>query len=84
MDRQGSPATDYLTLPDAARRLRVSRDTLRAAIRAGDLPAYRISGRWWRVSRDELDRWVRSHRATPTAHARARLAEVLTREAAGP
>ncbi len=84
VDRSRPPVTDWLTLPEAARRLRLSRNTLRAAIRDGGLPAYRISGRWWRVSRGELDRWVRRHHATPTAHARARVAEVLAREAGGP
>ena len=84
MARSRPDLTDWLTLPECAALLRVSRTTLRAAIRAGELFAYRISERWWRVSRADLEAWVRSHRATPTAHARGRLAEVLAREQSTP
>ena len=72
----------FLTVREAARRLRVSPMRLRAAIRSGDLPAYRPGTRWVRLWQPDLIAWLRSQRIAGVsladeAHARHRVAEIL-------
>lgn len=47
----------------------------------GELRVYRLGERRFCVDRNELLAWIRSHAVVPTSHARARLQEVLAREA---
>ncbi len=68
----------FLTVREAARRLRVSPGRLRAAIRKGDLPAYRPGTRWVRLWQPDLIAWLRSQRVATAsvadeAHARRRV-----------
>lgn len=49
--------TRLLTLPEVAERLQVHIDTLRRAIRAKRLEAYKLSGQW-RVSEAQLERYL--------------------------
>ena len=63
----GSPE-DLVSLTSAAKRLRVGYRRLRAAIRTGDLPAYRVGGRRSRVLWGEVVQWVRQQRTTPEAN----------------
>ena len=67
----------------AARRLTCHPAIVRNAVHRGELPGYRIGSRTLRVFWPEVIAWVRSKAVRPTAHARARLAEVLMRDALG-
>ena len=49
---------EYLTVAEAADRLRVAPSTIRRWIREGDLPAVRLGRRRVGLKRDDLDRWV--------------------------
>src|SRR5262245_39505576 len=71
---------EFPTVAAAARRLPCSPKILRAARDRGELPVYRLGGRWERVHWPELVAWLRSHRVPATPHAVARVAEVLLRE----
>ena len=53
---------EFPTLPQAARLLGVSINTIRAAARRGELPLYRVGTRWWRVRWSEAIAWVQSKR----------------------
>lgn len=50
-----------LTLKQAAQKLQVHTETLKRAIRSGELEAYRV-GRNYRVSEEALNTYVRTHR----------------------
>ena len=50
-----------LTLEQVADQLKVSIFAIRRWIHQGILPAYRV-GRGWRVGRDDLDKWLETHR----------------------
>jgi len=75
--------TDFPTLREAARRLGCRPKVLRDARDRGELTAYRIGDRWQRLSWQDVLTWLRSKRVRPTAHAAARLREVLERDALG-
>jgi excisionase family DNA binding protein len=62
----------YLKIPEAAARLDVAGNTIRNAIRAGKLTAYKILGTY-RIKPEDLDAFIRSCRV-----------EVRVREAATP
>jgi excisionase family DNA binding protein len=47
---------DLLTASEAARLLRVSRQTVYRRCTTGDLPALRV-GRQWRIARPEITEW---------------------------
>lgn len=49
----------YLTLPEAARRLGVSIDTLRRRVKDGTLPHIFLA-RKYRIRTDHLDEWARA------------------------
>lgn len=74
---------ELLTVPELERRTGIGAKRLRRAIRAGELPAYTAASTWPRIYWPEFLSWLRSTRVRPTDHARARVAEVLDREAAG-
>ena len=56
----------YLSLDQAAERLNVSKRTIRRAIAAGELPAYRMGQRVVRVKADDVEALLRP---IPTAAA---------------
>jgi excisionase family DNA binding protein len=48
---------DFLTVPDVAARLKVSRETVREWLRTEQLAGYNLRGRaGWRISTSEVDR----------------------------
>lgn len=53
----------YLTLTEATDRVPVSTVTIRRAIRAGELPAYKPAGRLL-IRPEDLDAWVQAGRVT--------------------
>ena len=50
---------EYLSVAEAATRLRVAQSTIRRWIREGDLPAYRLGRRRVGLKRGDLDRLVK-------------------------
>jgi excisionase family DNA binding protein len=57
-------ATEMFDLDGTARYLKVSRPTVRTALRAGRIPALKL-GRRWVVSKDALDRLLGGDQAAP-------------------
>lgn len=58
--------TQWLTVPMAAEYSTVGTDTIRAAVKAGDLPAYAIGkGREYRLTADDIDAWLKAHAYEP-------------------
>lgn len=56
MSSPTAPET-YLTVPDVATRLKVSRETVREWLRTEQLAGYNLRGRaGWRISESELER----------------------------
>ena len=83
-DRQklNRPMVEFLTLREAARRVRLSPGRLRAAIASGELPASRTGKRWFRIWEPDLIAFMRSQRVKPASdaiqeHARKRVAEIM-------
>lgn len=55
-----SSPSAWLSLQEASAYSKFADITLRRAIKAGTLPAYRLAGgRQWRLRRGDLDRWLR-------------------------
>lgn len=54
--------TTWFTLQDAADHIKASREVVRAAVKAGDLPAYPIGKgtRDYRLKASEVDEWLSS------------------------
>ena len=52
----------FPTVPVAIRRSGIGEKQFKRAIRAGEIPVYRLSARWRRVYWPEVVAWVRSHR----------------------
>lgn len=59
-----------LTVPQIAERLACSRKTVRMLIATGELPAFRVGRRSWRVTADDLAAWVRQQQAAARAGSR--------------
>lgn len=57
--RQVTPASEWVSLQQAAQLVGVSVDTLRRRIRAGKLPAYRFGERLIKIRVEDLDNLVR-------------------------
>lgn len=58
--------TTWLTVKTAAKYVDVSPDIIRAAVKAGDLPAYPVGkGREYRLDAEEIDEWMRSRSYEP-------------------
>lgn len=53
------PAARWLTVLDAATHLGLSSNSIRALIKRGRIPFYKVEGRIL-LEQNELDRWVRS------------------------
>ena len=67
-------ATEFLTIPEVARLLRVGQRTAYALARAGELAGAVKVGNQWRVSRTVLGRWVEHRPADDEVHPAARVA----------
>lgn len=63
--------TEYLSTPEAARYLHVSRFFLEASRCRGDGPPFCKVGKSVRYRRNDLDEFMRAHRRTETDKARA-------------
>jgi excisionase family DNA binding protein len=67
------PTYDYLTATEAARLLRVRESKVLAWLRSGELPGADVSERpgqgraRWRISRDDLNEFLRRRQLTPAA-----------------
>lgn len=57
---------DVLDLEEAAKYLKLSKQTIYKFVRAGTLPAFRL-GRSWRFHIEMLDKWVREQVETDTS-----------------
>ena len=57
--RLGTPASEWVSLQQAAQLVGVSVDTLRRRIRSGELPAYRFGERLIKIRVEDLDNLVR-------------------------
>ena len=65
----------------AAARYGIGEKMVRGAMKRGELPAYRVGATKLLVFFVDVERWIRSMRVDPTAHARWRVEEILEREA---
>lgn len=52
--------TRLLTIPEVAERVRLAKQTVRHAVTAGELRAYKF-GREYRVRAEDADAWIESH-----------------------
>lgn len=59
--------TEWLTVPETARELRIPRTRCYELIQAGELPAVRIGERSIRVNRRELERFLLGSRRVVTS-----------------
>jgi excisionase family DNA binding protein len=58
-----APTRDYLTVQEVSDELRVTPNTVRIWLRAGDLPGSYLSDRaGWRILREDLDAYVEARR----------------------
>jgi excisionase family DNA binding protein len=74
-------ATEFETVPRAAKRLGIGLGSFRKAVKKGEIPTHNLGG-WPRVYWPDVLKWARSKRTSPpTAHAEERVREVLEREA---
>ena len=64
---QPDPSRPALTLAQAARDYGFSPSTLRGAIHARELPAFRVGRRRLRILREDLHAWMRRHPARKDA-----------------
>ncbi len=71
----------YLTPNQLARRTGVGAHLIRAAIRAGELPASTFGGRWFRVLQSDFDAWAERTRVEPDSDTvEERVSETIRRE----
>lgn len=84
MNPDTSTPSKFLSLAAASEDLELSERTLRRAISAGELPAYKV-GKSVRIRRTDLDAWMESKRvpharsgAPVPARRRPRLVEAVT------
>jgi excisionase family DNA binding protein len=58
--------TVWHTVATGAEYVRVSQDTIRAAVRSGDIPAYPVGkGREFRITAEDIDKWMMSRAWEP-------------------
>ena len=62
----------WLTVAEAARRLKLSPQTVRRLVHSGQLPAYRASAVELRIDPAELEAYLRSRRVTGPTPVRGR------------
>ena len=48
---------DILSIPDIATLIKVAEKTVRSLAQKGDLPAFKVGGRW-RFRREGIDSWI--------------------------
>lgn len=49
----------FLTVPEVARRLRMTERHVRLMLAEGRMPGYKPMG-WWRIDRGEFEAWLRA------------------------
>jgi excisionase family DNA binding protein len=63
--------SSYCTLPEVAKRLRVSRRTIYRWVQSGELSAHKLGpdrpGVEWRIGQDDLEEFLEAHRGRRTA-----------------
>lgn len=59
MMRWKNAMTNWLTLEEAAKYLKMGKSTLYDLARKGNIPAHKM-GREWRFDAEELDEWLKS------------------------
>ncbi len=55
----------WLSVPEIAEHLGVSRDTIYSWLAKKKIPAHKV-GRLWKFSKSEVDEWVRSEKSAQT------------------
>ena len=55
----------WLSVPEIAQHLGVSRDTIYSWLAKKKIPAHKV-GRLWKFSKSEVDEWVRSEKSAQT------------------
>jgi excisionase family DNA binding protein len=55
---------EFLTVKEIADRLKVKTFTILEWIRKGDLPAYRVGGRSYRIRKEDYEEWLKKRRTT--------------------
>ncbi len=55
---------EFLTVKEIAERLKVKEFTVLDWIRKGDLPAYRVGGRSYRIKKQDFEEWLKKRRTT--------------------
>ncbi len=63
-EEAGEALTDYLKIPEVARRLDVSEPTVRRMVKGGKLPSVFIGGAY-RVSEEDLEKYLQAARVEP-------------------
>ena len=58
-DTEKNAMTNWLTLEEAAKYLKMGKSTLYDLARKGDIPAHKM-GREWRFDAAELDEWLKA------------------------
>jgi excisionase family DNA binding protein len=61
-DEEQGRLKDFLSLSKAARKYHIGAKVLSAAVRNGELPAYRLGERTIRVEPSAVEAWIRSRR----------------------
>ena len=69
---------NLLTLPEAAKFLRISKDKLRDLAAAGDVPGMKIGGQW-RFAQERLDDYIREETERQTALLKTGMATPVTK-----
>lgn len=58
--------TTWLTVEGAAEYVKIGQQSIRNAVKAGDLPAYPVgTGREYRLTADDIDAWMMSRSYEP-------------------
>ena len=74
------PKPEFVTIPQAAKRLGIGVKLLRRRARGGAFPVYRPGTSWPRVRIADVERWVDSTRIRVTDDDRAFVDEVISGE----
>jgi len=56
---------EVMTLEEVAEYLDCSMRTIHRMLKAGELPAFRLRSRRWRIQRSDLNQWIRDRRSKP-------------------
>lgn len=80
MAPKGPDQPEYITIPEASRRLGIGLRSLRRRAREECFAVYSADSAWPRVKLSEVEGWLRSTRVRVSNHVRARTDEILERE----